>query len=187
MQVCDFIPEFRGKIQQYIQHVDMARWQDEKFRICWNTFCHGTILSVIEFVENYTLQPQNEIQSQYYHLEQVSIMVHITYRHGPDSNEEKRVILKESHFYISDDRTHDIHYLQHCFQLFDDHVIAMDIPFYRHFIWSNGCAGRVFEWLCLLHIEYKVPHVLNYFETGHGKGEHDGAGACIKTSFEGKR
>ena len=37
--------------------------------------------------------------------------------------------------------------------------------------------------LCLLHIKYKVPHVWNYFETGHGKGEHDGAGACIKTSL----
>ena len=61
-------------------------------------------------------------------------MVHITYRHGLDSNEEKCVILKESHFYISDDRTHDIHYVQHCFKLFYDHVIAMDIPFYCHFI-----------------------------------------------------
>ena len=64
----------------------------------------------------------------------------------------------------------------------------MDIPFYRNFIWSDGCAGkfkneRVFEWLCLLHIKYKVPHIWNYFETGHGKGEHDGAGSCIKTSL----
>ena len=25
-----------------------------------------------------------------------------------------------------------------------------------------------------------MPHVWNYFETGHGKGQHDGAGACIK-------
>ena len=73
-----------------------------------------TILSVVDFVENYTLQPQNEIQSQYYHSEQVSIMVHIMYPHGPDSNEEKCVILKESNFYFSDDRTDDIHYMQHC-------------------------------------------------------------------------
>ena len=28
-----------------------------------------------------------------------------------------------------------------------------------------------------------MPHIWNYFETGHGKGEHDGAGACIKTSL----
>jgi hypothetical protein len=141
VKVCDFISEFRGKIQQYIKHVDMARWQDQQFKICRDTFPLGTILSVVDFAENYTLQPQNEIQSQYYHSEQVSIMVHITYRHGPDSTEEKRVIVKESHFYISDDRTHDIHYVQHCFKLFYDHVIAMDIPFYRHLIWSDGCAG----------------------------------------------
>ena len=111
VQACDFISEFCGKIQQYIQHVDMAWWQDAQFRICRDTFPLGTILSVVEFVENYTLQPQNEIQSQYYHAEQVSIMVHITYQHGPDSNEEKHVILKESHFYISDNWTHEIHYV----------------------------------------------------------------------------
>ena len=72
----------------------MAWCKDEKFRICQDTFPLGTILSVVDFVENYTLQPQNEIQSQYYHSEQVSIMVHIMYRHGPENNKEKRVILK---------------------------------------------------------------------------------------------
>ena len=60
----------------------MARWQDEQFTACRDTFPIGTILSVVDFVEKYTLQPQNEIQSQYYHSEQVSIMVHITNRHG---------------------------------------------------------------------------------------------------------
>ena len=29
-----------------------------------------------------------------------------------------------------------------------------------------------------------MPHIWNYFETGHGKGEHDGAGACIKTTLQ---
>ena len=72
----------------------MARWQDEQFRICRDTFPLGIILSVVDFAENYTLQPQNEIESQYYHSEQVTIMVHITYRHGRESNEEKHVILK---------------------------------------------------------------------------------------------
>ena len=35
----------------------------------------------------------------------------------------------------------------------------------------------------MLHRKIKVPHIWNYFETGHGKGEHDGAGACIKTAL----
>src|SRR5712692_8930139 len=131
-RVCDFIPEFHGKIQQYIQHVDMARWQDEQFRICRDTFPLGTILSVVDFAENYTLQPQNEIQSQYYHSDQVSLMVHITYRHGPNSSEEQREILKEYHFYISDDRCHDFHYVRHCFIMFYDHLKGSNIQMDRH-------------------------------------------------------
>ena len=64
----------------------------------------------------------------------------------------------------------------------------MDIPFYHHFIWSDGCArkfknARVYLWLYSLHIKYKVPHIWNYFEIGHGKGEHDGVGSCIKTAL----
>jgi hypothetical protein len=55
----------------------------------------------------------------------------------------------------------------------------------QHWIWSDGCANQlkndcVFQWLCILHKKLKVPHICNYFESGHGKGEHDGAGACIK-------
>ena len=28
-----------------------------------------------------------------------------------------------------------------------------------------------------------IKHCWNFFETGHGKGEHDGAGACIKRAL----
>ena len=72
----------------------MYRWQDDHFKLCRDMFPLKTILLVVGFAENYTLQLQNEIQSQYYHSKQVSIMVHITYKHEPDSTEENRVILK---------------------------------------------------------------------------------------------
>ena len=31
-----------------------------------------------------------------------------------------------------------------------------------------------------------MPHIWNYFETGNRKGEHDGVGACIKTTLHRK-
>ena len=68
VQVSDFVKKFIEKTHQYVQHVHLARWQDEKFRICRDTFPCGTILSVVDFAKNYTLQPQNEIQMQYYTL-----------------------------------------------------------------------------------------------------------------------
>jgi hypothetical protein len=45
-------------------------------------------------------------------------MVHITYRHGSYSGEEKRVKLKEYKLYISDDMCHDLDYIQHFFYIF---------------------------------------------------------------------
>ena len=167
----------------------VARWQDEQFRTCKDTFPIGTILSMVNFAKNYTLQPHNEIQSQYYHSYQVNIMVYITYRHGEDSyTKEKRVILKEYHFYISDDRCHGLDFVQHSFQLFYKHLEDNNIQMEQHWIWSHDCAGqfknsRVFQWLCILHKRHEVPHIWNYFEIGHGKGKHDGAVACIKTAL----
>ena len=58
----------------------------------------------------------------------------------------------------------------------------------RHIIWSNNCTGqfknsRMFYWLCRMHVERGVPHIWSFFEFGHGKGEHDGAGACVKRAL----
>ena len=38
----------------------------------------------------------------------------------------------------------------------------------------------------MLHKKLKVPHLWNYFESGNGKEEHDGAGACIKRELRRK-
>ena len=69
VQVSVFIKEFIEKTCQYVQHVHLEQWQDEKFRICRDTFLRGTTFSFVYFAEIYTMQPQNEIQSQYYHSE----------------------------------------------------------------------------------------------------------------------
>jgi len=55
--VCDFIKDFIENTWQYFYHVDVAWWEDKHFRICKDTFLVGIVLSVVYFVENYTLQP----------------------------------------------------------------------------------------------------------------------------------
>ena len=119
------------------------------------------------------------------------MLVHILYRHAEqnvdhiESTSENRHIIKEYHFYISDDRTHDTCFVQHCFGKIYDSLKNRGITFNEHWIWSDGCVGqfksaRSFLWLCCLHKETCIKHCWNFFETGHGKGEHDGVGACIK-------
>ena len=62
VQFSDFIKEFIEKTPQYVQHVHLAQWYDDKFRLCRDTFPYVNILSTIDIVDKYTLQPQNEIQ-----------------------------------------------------------------------------------------------------------------------------
>jgi hypothetical protein len=169
----------------------VAQWKDKHFRICTDTFIIGIVLSLVYFTKNYTLQPQNEIQSQYYQLDQVKIMVHITYMNGLDSTEQNKFILKEYHLYIRNDRCHELSFVQHCFQLFYNHLKEKNIHMDQHWIWSDGCIGQfknanVFQWLCMFHKTLKVPHIWKFFESGKEKGEHYGVGACIKRELHGK-
>ena len=118
-------------------------------------------------------------------------MVHITYKHGLDNDEENPVILKEYHFYISDDWCHDLAYAQHCFKFFYNHLKEKNIQMDQHWIWLYCCTGqlknaRVFQWLCMLDKQMKVQHICNYFESGNGKWEHDGEGTCIKIALHKK-
>jgi hypothetical protein len=67
------------------------------------------ILSHIDFAENYSFEIQNEIQSMHWFSHQVTILLHLTNRLNPIPDLEVRGSkwIKESHFYISDDKEHD--------------------------------------------------------------------------------
>ena len=56
--------------------------QDLQFKHSHKIFPAGTILSVVDFAENYTFAAQKEIQSEYYHFDQVSIFGHVLYKHS---------------------------------------------------------------------------------------------------------
>ena len=111
-------------------------------------FHRGLIFSVVDFIENYTFEAQKEIQSEYYHSNQVSIFVHILYRHPQknvddiESTNDNRHVIKEYHFYISDDRTHDTHYVQHCFDIIYGSLKTCGVVMNEHWIWSDGCARK---------------------------------------------
>ena len=105
-------------IYEYARHIHRDRWLDFQFNLCKDTFPLDTIVLVVDFVENYTLQPQNEVQEKYYSSQYVSIFVHITFMHSPTSTKDDRKILREYHFYISDDRSHSTKFVYGCFLLF---------------------------------------------------------------------
>lgn len=156
--------------------------------MCKDTFPIGTIISTDDFAENYSLQPQNETQFEYYNSIQTAIFVHITYKNAPDSAEDNQKIITEYHFYMSDNRSHCHYFVQHCFENYFEFLQEHDIAQDKHLTWSNNCTGQfknscVFYLLCRMHVKIVVPHIWSFFEFGQGKGEHDGVGACVKRAL----
>ena len=62
----DFLKKFEEEIYKYTKHLHRARWKDLQFKQSREVFPPGTILSVVDFAENYTFAAQKEIQSEYY-------------------------------------------------------------------------------------------------------------------------
>ena len=64
ISVASFISDFKENIfYNYARHSHRSHRFDQQFRMRKETFSIGTIISVVEYDENYTLQPQNETQS----------------------------------------------------------------------------------------------------------------------------
>ena len=80
--ILDFMDKFQSQIYKYIKHSHRSRWHALEFKHSCEVFEPDTILSVVDFADNYTFAPQREIQSEYYHSDQVSIFIHVFYRHA---------------------------------------------------------------------------------------------------------
>jgi hypothetical protein len=137
----------------------------------------GVILSHIDFSENYRFEPQNELQSEYYDSVNVTILVHITYKTIIDPETGVERIVKESHFYVSDDKKHDTLFVQHCLNMHWKWLDEQGVTLKDHIIFSNGVTWqfknrRGFYYVsrypgmtkgCQMHWQF--------FFTAHGKGE----------------
>jgi hypothetical protein len=138
----------------------------------------------------------------YWHNDQITILVHITYELNSSwsiENEEP-LFLKEIHYYIFDDRTYDSLYVQHCFMLNWEHVRNEGFSPINHIIWSDGCSGQ-FESSHAWYFVSRYPNFTssatlregcqmswNYFASGQGKGEEvEGAGALLKKAIQNEQ
>ena len=60
-----FVAYLLPKIQEFITHNFVARWQDVECRLSMKEMPRDVLLSHIDFAENYSFEIQNEVQSMY--------------------------------------------------------------------------------------------------------------------------
>jgi hypothetical protein len=190
----ELVDYLKPKLQSFIKHNYVAHWQDNQFKELMYFIPNGTVISCIDFSENYSLKVQNEIQSMHWYNFQITILVHITYRINPDWSCENAqpLILKKMHYYVSDMLMHDSLLVQHCMSLHWNFLKERGVTPTTHIVWSDGCSGQ-FKSARAWYFIFRYPNltasalqpqecqmIWNYFATGHGKGEVDGAGALLK-------
>jgi hypothetical protein len=166
----------------------VAKWEDEQFRTCLASFSDDTMVSVIDYAENYSFEVQNEVQSMHWHSYQVTILVHIMCVRNPHPNpdDESTQNIMTYHFYISDDKLHDSYFVQNCLQLYWDSVVESGFIPRNHWIWSDGCSGQFkshVPWFFVARYSEVIGGcncMWSFIGSGHGKGPHDGAGAVLK-------
>ncbi len=64
-QPSQFIGYLKLKLKDFVMHNFMAKWQEKEFKSSIPNFPPNTILSCIDFSENYAFKAQNEIQDMH--------------------------------------------------------------------------------------------------------------------------
>ena len=134
--ISEFTKLIKDRTKSFIKHNFTYRWQADQYRECLKVFPVDTMVSVVDFAENYSFKEQNEIQSMHWHIDQCTILVHITYHRSSQDYS----IIKKMHFYIFDDREHDTLFVQHCFLMHNQWLKVQGLIFKQHWVWSDGAA-----------------------------------------------
>jgi hypothetical protein len=101
-------------------------------------------------------------------------------------------LLKDVHYFISDDPTHNTSFVHHAFLLHWNFMKGQGRFPTHHVVWSDGVASQFKSaraWYFVARYPSltsfaRLPHgcnlIWNFFASGHGKGEVDGAGVLCK-------
>lgn len=140
----EFMEFFKPTLQRFVFHNFCARWQNQQAKFAKDSLPRNAILTHIDFAENYTFQVQNKIQSMYYHSTQTTIMVQVVYRVEMvgDGDNEMPQLIRETHYWISDDKTHDTLFVQHCLLRHWRWLESRGCRPESHIVFSDGCAAQ---------------------------------------------
>ncbi len=63
----EFIDYMKPKLQHFVGRNFVAKWEDKHFNNCIKSFPANTVVSIIDFIKNYTFEVQNKVQSMHWH------------------------------------------------------------------------------------------------------------------------
>lgn len=132
-------------------HQFRALWQWQQFQSMREELPLGQAVVVMDFSENHALICDGEVQSCHWTTNYCSLHIAIVWRHavhsvdGVDSTVDNPVIVKDIFDFVSEDVTHDMHFVFECQRRMyvDYYQTELGLsPFECVHEWTDGCAAQ---------------------------------------------
>lgn len=80
----------------------------------------------------------------YFTSTQVTILVQVTFYvvSSSDDDDKEPALIRETHYYLSNDRSHDTLFVQHCLLQHSQCFTSDEFRAKTHYVFSDGCAGQ---------------------------------------------
>lgn len=166
----------------YPYHLFTAKWQQQQYTKLKENLPRNTMLMVMDFARNKTLEYQDEIKSAYYQQGQVTMHPIVVYYH---QSPEDGQLTRESLIFLSDDLGHDFHAVNYYLEKSLEHFKSKEMNFSKVIIFSDGCSAQYkgkgpFADLSLQSVQMER----SYFGSEHGKSEGDGEIGAVSKMLE---
>jgi len=189
----EMVAQLELALSDYQKHLFTARYQASQNVILKVALPLDGCELAADFAENFSTTHRVEVQSEYWNNGHVTLFIIITRRWAVHTGTGEQQLFTQAHVFVSPDRTHDSHFVQHCYKqlvaYFDAPTVA-PLPGFefvtikRFYIETDGAPGHFksrFSLFSLLEIFKKRKSMWSFCAPGHGKGPWDGLAAVIKT------
>ncbi|XP_053389228.1 uncharacterized protein LOC128552225 [Mercenaria mercenaria] len=181
----------KNSLSNFPLHNFLCHWQRQQLHSIVDNLPEGHVVMVHDYSEDFKCELQDEIQSDYFSRNEVSIHVTVLYRHETENTESSSThvpnIVKEYAFVIFESNTHDRDTIHHVRKLLIESYLKDQLKYDLKYVhdFTDGCSQQYKSKFCMRDVsfsesDFNCPTQRNYFETSHGKGEQDAAGSHVK-------
>lgn len=182
----ELVEEIKTELASYPNHLFQAKWQQKQFTTASTCPPPSSVVTVMDFAENYTCSIQREVQSAHWYQAQVTIHPVVTYYRCQNNECDNNTPVREAVNFLTEDNKHDHHAVNHFVCALADHLHQRAPDATRLIMFSDGCAAQYKSRTPLVDISFgstDLPFASverHYFGSRHGKNPCDGEGGVVK-------
>ena len=156
----------------FIEHYMAQKFQFKAYKECLSSLKGGQCLMVQDFARNRDIEYQDEIKSQWWTKQQVTLHPTVLFYRLEDEGKIHRLVVSHLSDIINHD-AHLVHYMSlECISILKEK--HCNVEWSKVFLWSDGCASQYKGKISFFYLDkFPIDVERNFFASEHGKGPSD--------------